>query len=166
MSSITSQLQPGEQVILRINRGRKWYHFLGLFIEYFILVPIIFWILLYLLVPMLGALLPQEIAFLPVAGLLGLISLVLLLDFIHFLVDDLVLTDRRILGRAQGATVLSFKKIELPLTAVASARASGGFVSPGLEILRSDGKPALFFRNLSGSKKFVEKLTELIAPKG
>jgi hypothetical protein len=166
MSSINSQLQPGEQVLVRINRGRKWYHFLGLIIEFFILVPITFWLLLYLLMPMLGPLVSEEIALLMVLGLFGLIGLLLLLDFIHFWVDDVALTDRRILGTAQGSAVFSFKKIEIPLVAVASARASGGFISPGLEILRKDGKPALFLRNLDGNKKFVDKLAELIAPKG
>jgi hypothetical protein len=162
MSYITSQLQPGEQVLFRINRGRKWYHYLLLVIEYCILIPFLFWMLLYFLVPILGAFLPQAAALLSVGGLLLLLSLTLLLDFIHFLVDDIALTDRRIVGRAQGAMTWVFKKIDVPFSAIGSAKATGGFASPSLEIRRKDGKPDLFVRNLSAGKQFAAKLTELI----
>jgi hypothetical protein len=162
MSYIESQLQPGEQVLFRINRGRKWYHYILLVIEYFILAPFLFWITLYFLVPILGRFLPQAAALLSVGGLLFLLSLGLLLDFMHFLLDDIALTDRRIVGRAQGTTTLAFQKIDVPLSVIASATATGGFVSPMLEIRRKDGKPALFMRNLGAGKQFAAKLTELI----
>src|SRR5512136_733576 len=126
MSHIDSQLQPGEQVLMRLNRGRKWYHFLLLVITYFILIPLLFWMLLYFTALVLGSLLPEATALSVCLGLIGFLALVMLMDFIHFVVDEVVLTDRRIFGRAQGGVVFSFHKIDLPLTEVASAQVLGG----------------------------------------
>ena len=158
MSYITAQLQPGEEVLFRIKRGRKWYDYLGVVIVYFILIPFVFGVILYFLVPILGAILPQTTALLSVGGLMLLLSLALLLDLIHFLVDEIALTDRRIVGRAQGKTTLVFQKIDMPLSAIGSAKASGAI----LEIRRNDGKPDLVVRNIKDDEQFATKLTELI----
>ena len=162
MSIIESQLQPGEQVLLRVNQGRQWYHFLLLFIEYCLLIPFLFWILLQFLVPVLRAFIPEEITLLAILGLMGLISISLLFNFIHFLMDDVALTNLRILGRAQGATVFNFKKLDVPLSAIRSVQA-GNLITPGLTIQRKDGKPDLLLRNLNPGKPFAAKLTELIS---
>jgi hypothetical protein len=114
MSYIKSKLHPGERVIFRITQGRKWYHYLIFFIEYFILLPILFWVILTFAVPLISAYLPQPVVMISISGFLLLISFPLLLNFIHFLVDELALTDTRIIGRAQGATTLVFQNRSTP----------------------------------------------------
>lgn len=156
MSYIKSKLHPGERVIFRITQGRKWYHYLMLFITYFILLPILFWGIMTFAVPIISAYLPQLAVMLSVSGFMLLIGLPLLLNFIHFLVDELALTDTRIIGRAQGATTLVFQKIDLPLSGIESAVATANI----LTIQCKDGKN-IIFKNLSESKQFAAKIMEL-----
>ena len=161
MSVIESQLQPGEQVLMRVNQGRKWHHFLLLFIEYCVLIPFLFWMLFVFLVPIMRSFFPEAITILAILGLMLLLGISLLFNFIHFLTDDVAITNLRILGRAQGATVFVFRKIDLPLSAIRSAQL-GNLITPGVTIQRKDGKPDLLLRNLSPGKQFAAKLTELI----
>ncbi len=158
MSYINSKLHPGERVIFRITQGRKWYHYLIFFIEYFILLPILFWVILTFGVPIISAYLPQPVVMISISSFLLLISFPLLLNFIHFLVDELALTDTRVIGRALGATVLVFQKIDLPLSEIESAVVTGSI----LKIQCKDGK-SIIFNNLSESKQFAAKLMELTA---
>ncbi len=163
MSYISSHLQPGEQVLIRTNRGRKWYHFLWMVFGYFIFLPIMAWIMLYFLVQIFGEFLSQTAALIFTGVFLIVLALGGLVDIIHFLVDDIALTDRRILGLAQGATTWSFKKYDIPLSVIESIRATGGaLVGYSLEIQRRDVKHKLYLRNLVGSKQLAAKITELI----
>lgn len=163
MSYIESQLQPGEQILFRINRGRKWYHYLLLVLPYFILVPILILVVGKLFLPILAAFLPETALILTWSGLLLLIGLGILTDVVHFLVDELALTDRRIVGKVQGAfSAWVFQKINVPLSEIESIRAMGGFASASLVIRRKDGKPDLIVRNLGSCEQFAAKLTESI----
>jgi len=160
MGYIDSNLQPGEQVLLRIRRGRKWYHVLLLILGYLVLVPLTFLIIWNVLLPYLMAVLPARIALLIVLGSLGLITIALFFDFIHFLVDEIALTDRRVFGRAQGLSAWLFPIVDLPLSLIDS-------VNPGMkincfDIRLKDGKRPVTIANLSGINEFVTKLEELL----
>jgi hypothetical protein len=159
MSYVESQLQPGEQVLFRINRGRKWYHYLFLVLPYLILLPILILVVGFFLLPALAASLPETVLIVIGSGLLLLIGLGILTDVAHFLVDELVLTDKRIVGRAQGAfSAWVFQKINVPLSEIESATSS----SSSLVIQRKNGKPDLIVRSLDSRKQFAAKLMELI----
>jgi hypothetical protein len=163
MSYIESQLQPGEQVLFRINRGRKWYHYLLLVLPFCVLLPILVWVIGKFFLPILAAFLPQNALLLIGSGMLVLIGAGILTDVVHFLVDELALTDRRIVGKVQGAfSAWVFQKINVPLSEIESARAMGGFASASLVIQRKNGKPNLIVKNLGLRKQFAAKLTELI----
>jgi hypothetical protein len=163
MSYIESQLQPGEQVLFRINRGRKWYHYLFLVLPYLILVPILILVVGFFLLPALAVSLPETVLIVIWSGLLLLIGLGILTDVVHFLVDELALTDKRIVGKVQGAfSAWVFQKINVPLPEIESVEAMGGFASASLVIQRKDGKPDLIVRNLDSRKQFAAKLMEFI----
>ncbi len=163
MSYIESQLQPGEQVLFRINRGRKWYHYLFLVLPYLILVPILILVVGRFLLPGLAASLPETVLIVIWGGMLLLIGLGILTDVVHFLVDELALTDKRIVGKVQGAfSAWVFQKINVPLPEIESVEAMGGFASASLVIQRKDGKPDLIVRNLDSRKQFAAKFMELI----
>ena len=154
MSYIKSRLQPGERVIFRIRRGRKWHHYLSMFILYFIALPLILWAMMIFVAPIIRAL-PQPAGMLLESGFLLLISIAVLLDFIHFFVDELALTNTRIIGRAMGATNWVFRKIDLPLSGIISAAVTGST----LKIRRKDGKN-FNFNNLSESEQFATKVMQ------
>ena len=160
MSFIESQLQPGEQVLMRANQGRRWYHFLLLFIEYCMLMPFLFWALFIFVVPVMSAFIPEIVTMLAILGFIVLLSIPLLLNLVHFAVDEVAITNLRIVGRLMGATVFNFRKINVPLSAVRSA-SSGGIFAPGVTIERKDGNPDLLLRNLSPGRLFAAKLGEL-----
>lgn len=161
MNYIESQLQPEERILLRANQGRKWYHFLMIFILFCLLMPLAFWLIYYFLAPILGTIIPTEYAILTVLGFLGLMSISLLFIFIHFLLDEVALTNMRVLGRVRGATEFGFKKVEIPLSAIRSVR-SGSFLDSSVIIFRNDGKEDMLIRKITPRKEFVAKLTELI----
>lgn len=162
MSFIESQLQTGEQILMRANQGRQWYHFLLLFIEYCMLMPFLFWLLVIFLVPAMSAFIPEAVTMLAILGFMLLLTIPLLLNLVHFVVDDVAITNQRIVGRLMGATVFNFRKINLPLSAIRSA-SSGGIFAPGVTIQRKDGQPDMLLRNLSPGRLFAAKLGELIS---
>ncbi len=163
MSYIESQLQPGEQVLFRISRRRKWYHYLLVVPAYCVLLTVLIWLVGNFFLPILAAFLSETALILIGSGLLLLIGLGILPGVIHFLVDELALTDRRIVGKVQGAfSGWVFQKISVPLSEVESVRAMGGFTSPGLEIRRKNGMPSVIVKNLGSRKEFAAKLTELL----
>ena len=177
MSYIESQLQPGEQVMFRINRGKNWYHYLLTFIMNCIIMPITVSVMLYFISLLAAAFLPRVTAsgsttldaMIPLGillfflGLALFIMLAVLLDLIHFFTDELALTNRRIVGRAQGQAVWSFQKVNLPLSAVDSVIAGGSFLQPILEIERKDDKPDLLIVNIGQRKEFAKKCMEAIS---
>jgi hypothetical protein len=163
MGYIQSQLQPGEQVLFRISRRIKWYHYLLLVLPYCIVVPLFTWVMGYIFLPIFAAFLPETALIIVGSGTLILIALALLDDVMHFLVDELALTDRRIVGKVQGAfSAWVFQKISVPLSEIKSVSVVGGFASPRLEIQRKNGMPSVIVKNLASRKEFAAKLTELI----
>ena len=163
MNYIRSQLQPGEQILFQINRGRKWFHYLLLFFTYCVLLPVMIWVLNNFAYPIFASILPQNVVMLIWLGLFLLIGAAMLVDILHFLVDGLALTDRRIIGRVQGSfSGWVFRKINVPVSEIESVRVAGGFASPSLVIRLRNGKSKLIVRNLGPRQQFAAKLTELI----
>lgn len=159
MGYVESRLQPGEHIIFKINRGRKWYHYLLWILPYIILVPIIVFLLGYFLMPMLRSLLPDNVTMLIGVGFLVLIGLAILNDIVHYFVDELALTDRRIVGRSQNsASGWLFQKINAPLSEIASINT---FNMPARLVFQfRDGRHLLIVKNLRDNKQFAEKLME------
>lgn len=75
MSYIESQLQPGEQVFLRINRHNKWYHYILLVITYCLVLPILLWVIGYFFFHLFAAFLSESSLILIGSGLLLLLGL-------------------------------------------------------------------------------------------
>lgn len=165
MSFVDNELEAGEEIIFKINRGRKFQHYYKVISQAGITFPLIAFfawrylsalfidfpqptsvdpILVQTLVPIcLSGLIYGPAAALVIAGVL---------DLIHFFRDDLALTNRRIIGRVQSRVSWSFRTVDLKLSEVTDVKNKVGF----LEIY-IDGERPIIISRLDQSKEFVEK---------
>jgi hypothetical protein len=162
MSEEDEALQPGERLLLRIDRGREWHHYVMLVLPY-LLLPLLLWMVLNVLLPILSDLLPGAAGILVAGGFLLVILAGMVVDMLHFERDFLARTDRRVFGRTQGpSSAWVSQTVDLPLTEIESVAMVNGFLSPTLEIRRKGRKPAVQVRGLRGLQGFAMRLNEAV----
>lgn len=163
MSEDSETLQPGERLLVRIDRGRKLYHYVMLVLPYLLLLPLLLWMVGNVLLPILADLLPQAAGILVAGGFLLVILAGMVVDMLHFERDFLALTDRRVFGRTQGpSSAWVSQTVDLPLTEIESVAMVNGFLSPTLEIRRKGRKPPVLVRGLRGLQGFAVRLNEAV----
>ena len=164
MSESDAELQAGERLLYRIDRGRKWQHYLLLVLPYLLLLPVLLWMVANVLLPILASLLPSAAGMLVAGSFLLLILAGMVVDMLHFERDFLAITDRRVFGRTQGPySAWASQTVDLPLTEIESVRMVNGFLSPTLEIHRKGRKPPVLVRGLRGLHGFARQLNDSVA---
>jgi hypothetical protein len=130
MSYVTSQLQPGEQVLHRITKGRQWYHYVLAILMMCICAPSIggLWIRFnpFATFPAPG---PNDPAWTMLIWatifygcMFGFPLLLLyagLMDFLNIFLVEVALTNKRLLGRVSGAFSLP-RRVDIPLEDIES----------------------------------------------
>jgi hypothetical protein len=174
MSYVDNELEAGEEIIFKINRGRKFNHYYKTISQACITFPLIaYFIWKYfstlfvdfpqptsvdpILVQMLVPICLSGFIYGPALALVA----VAILDLTHFFADELALTNRRIIGRGQSRMYWSFPKVDLLLSEVMDIK----YKVTLLEI-HVDGERPIIISRLDQNKEFVEKFYELKTRKG
>jgi hypothetical protein len=129
MSYVNNELEAGEEIIFKINRGRKFNHYYKTISQACITFPFVAYIIwkyfstLFIDFPQPTSVDPILLQILVPICLSGFIYgpalalvVVAILDLIHFFTDELALTNRRIIGRGQSRMYWSFPTVNLQLS--------------------------------------------------
>jgi hypothetical protein len=169
MSYVDNELQAGEEILFKVNRGRKFIHHYKVVSQNVIGLPLLaFFAWRYLSALFIDF--PQPTSVDPIAiqilvpvclssciyvPALALI-IVGILDLIHFFTDELALTNRRIIGRGQSRLIWPFRTFNLKLSDIVDVKNKGTF----LEIDLHRERPVIISK-LDKNKEFVDKFLEI-----
>jgi hypothetical protein len=169
MGFIENQLELGESVVFKIGRGRKFKDYDGTVFRAFVLFPYFGYLIwkffsdLFSDFPMPIASDPPMAQFLVPACLSscmygpGLMFISLgILDVIHLFTDEIALTNKRIIGRAQSQYIWSFRPIDVRLEDVRDINIK----NLSLEIHTNDDRPIRISR-LDQQQEFIEKFRQI-----
>lgn len=171
MGIVDKELEAGEAVIFKIDRGRTIKHYYQVIAQaVFVFPSLAFFCWRYfsaLLVdfPQPTTVDPMLVQLLVPSALLGcmygpalILVLVSIMDLVHFFTDELALTNRRIIGRGQSRMYWSFRKVDLKLSNIVEIKDK----ITKLEI-HIEGEPPVVISRLHRNKEFVEKFCQLKA---
>ena len=169
MSYVDSQLQPGEQVLHLLTKGRQWYHYLLAVVLLFLCAPLIggLWISFnpFATFPMPGSsdpawtwLIWYSVAYGCTFGFPVLLLYAGLMDLLNIFLVQVALTNKRLLGRVSGLFLLP-RAIDIPLEDVESIIV---LRRSGLQIKRSSATRLLNLVGLAKPQELVDKYHVLV----
>ncbi len=169
MSFVDNKLEAGEEILFKINRGRKFRHYYKMISQNVITFPVIaFFAWRYLSnlftdFPQPTSTDPMAIQILIPVCLLSCIYVpaialivVGVLDLLHFFMDELALTNRRIIGRGQSRMIWPFRVFDIEVSEVLDIKNKNTYLE-----IRVDGERPIIISKLFQNKEFIEKFDEL-----
>jgi len=167
MSFVESHLQSGERILYRANRGHTWYDILLAIVLTFLVAPLalaLYMFAMNFLIQIIAAILPsgpegQLVLMLLIVGLMVITPLLAvysqIVDFIAFWQTDVVLTDRRLFGRALGRNRFWLRTIDIPTQDIACAHRYR--LSALLCVDRRSTRHSEVFGPFKGLRRFVDE---------